>query len=313
MSTGVFPSSAAEFEERFVTEQACRDFLFAQRWPDGWRCRRCAAAVGWCNRRGLIECGACGYQASLTAGTVFHRSRKPLRLWFKAILLMVTQKNGVSARSLQSMLGLSYPTAWTWLHKLRLVMAGRPRDGLAGVVEADEAYVGGHRAGQRGRRQGGGNKSLVVVSVEERHGAMGRLRLQAVPDHGRQSLAGTVRRQVREGSVVRTDGLDGYTPLAAAGYVHRPEAIGKDRARAVTLLPRVHHVISLLRRWLLGTHQGAVRAKHLPGYLAEFEFRFNRRRAAHRTLLFESLIALAVGAPATTYRGLVAPAPAYQM
>lgn len=296
-----FPRSMVEFEERFSTESACREYLFSVRWPEGWRCPRCARAGGWRNGRGLVECPHCGHQSSLTAGTVFHGTKAPLRLWFKAIFLMVTQKNGVSAKALQHFLGVSYPTAWTWLQKLRRAMSGRPHAPLGGSVEVDDAYWGGYRKGEPGRRKGGGSKEILVVAVEERGAAMGRIRLARVRDHTRKSLAGAVERHVARGSRVRTDGLSGYRALSAGGYAHAYEIVGDDKSRAVTILPRVHRVISLLKRWLLGTHQGAPSRKHLDGYLEEFEFRFNRRAAKHRSLLFQRLVGCAVGQVAPPY------------
>lgn len=296
-----FPKSMAEFEERFRTEAACRAYLFQVRWPTGWRCPRCAAGGGWRNERGLIECRRCGRQTSLTAGTLFHATKSPLRLWFKAIFLMVAQKNGVSAKTLQHLLGVSYPTAWTWLQKLRRAMASRPHMPLAGAVEVDDAYLGGYRKGEPGRRKGGGSKDLLVVAVEDKGHAMGRVRLTRVRDHTGHSFNETVERHVARGSRVRTDGLASYRGLPLRGYPHDPHVIGKNKARAVELLPHAHRVISLLKRWLLGTHQGAARSKHLEGYLEEFEFRFNRRTAKHRSLLFERLVGFATTNQAQPY------------
>ena len=297
-----FPRSMAEFEERFSTEAACRDYLFRVRWPDGWRCPRCGAQRGWPNARRLIECRACAHQSSLTAGTVFHGTKRPLGLWFKAIFLMVTQKSGVSAKALQGFLGVSYPTAWTWLHKLRRAMGNRRHAPLSGVVEVDDAYWGGRRKGERGRRKGGGSKDLLLVAVEVKNGAAGRLRLARLPDHTAKSFTGAVQRHVSVGSQVHTDGLRSYAPLATQGYDHTPQVIGQNNgARAVALLPNAHRAISLLKRWLLGTHQGAPSGKHIAGYLEEFEFRFNRRTARHRSLLFERLVDCAVKYTAPPY------------
>jgi len=297
-----FPRCMAEFEERFSTESACRDYLFRVRWPDGWRCPRCGAKQGWPNVRRLMECRACGHQSSLTAGTVFHGTKRPLRLWFKAIFLMVTQKNGVSAKALQGFLGVSYPTAWTWLHKLRRAMGHRRHARLSGTVEVDDAYWGGYRKGERGRRKGGGSKALLLVAVEVNEGATGRLRLMRPPDHTAKSLTNAVQCHVSPGSQVRTDGLSSYASLPTGGYDHVAKVLGPNNgARAVALLPNVHRTISLLKRWLLGTHQGAPSGKHIARYLEEFEFRFNRRRARHRSLLFESLVDCAVKCKAPAY------------
>lgn len=296
-----FPRTMVEFEERFATEAACRDYLFGVRWPEGWRCPHCAASDGWRNRRGLIECRRCGHHSSVTAGTVFHGTKTPLRLWFKAIFLMVTQKNGVSAKALQHFLGLSYPTAWTWLQKLRRAMARRPHVPLTGAVEVDDAYWGGHREGEPGRQEGGGNKDLLVVAVEDKGATMGRARLTRVADHKAESFSAALDQHVARGSRVHTDGLSSWGDVPAKGYVHAREVIGSDRRGSVTRFPHVHRVISLLKRWLLGTHQGAPSTKHLDAYLEEFEFRFNRRTATHRSLLFERLVGLAIRQPAPPY------------
>jgi transposase-like protein len=226
----------------------------------------------------------------VTAGTVFHGTKKPLGLWFKAIFLMVTQKNGVSAKTIERVLGVSYPTAWTWLQKLRRVIGKRLRCPLRGVVQVDDAYFGGYKEGEQGRRKGGGSKNLVVVGVEEKESGMGRARLVAVADHSRATFTETIRRNVAPGSVVRTDGLSSYDELKANGYRHDPEVIGKEKSRALELFPHVHQVVGLVKRWVLGTHQGAVRRKHFGVYLEEFTFRFNRRTSRHRTLLFERLV-----------------------
>lgn len=300
MASG-FPRSMTEFEERFPTEAACRDYLFSVRWPQGWRCPRCASLGGWRNSRGLIECPRCGHQSSLTAGTVFHGTKAPLRLWFKAILFMVTQKNGISAKALQHLLRVSYPTAWTWLQKLRMALSDRPHAPLSGQVEVDDAYWGGYRKGEPGRRKGGGSKDLLVVAVEDKGRAMGRIRLVGVSDHTRKSFTKAVEHHVTPGSEVRTDGLLGYRGLITKGYAHVREIVGEDKSRAVELLPHVHRVISLLKRWLLGTHQGAPSVKHLGGYLQEFEFRFNRRLAKHRSVLFERLVEYATKQSAPPY------------
>ena len=300
-----FPRSMVEFEERFSTEAACREYLFSVRWPKGWRCPRCASAGGWGNARGLLECAECGHQSSLTAGTVFHASKSPLRLWFKAVFLMVTQKNGVSAKALEHFLGVSYPTAWTWLQKLRLAMVARPHAPLAGAVEVDDAYWCGYRKGEIGRRKGGGSKDLLIVAAEEKGSAMGRVRLAHVADHTRKSFSEAVERHVAPGSLVHTDGLHSYEELPARGYIHQRDFIGKDPSRAAELFPRVHRVVSLLKRWLLGTHQGAPSKKHLDGYLEEFEFRFNRRGAKHRSLLFERLVEFASAQSAPPYWRIV--------
>jgi transposase-like protein len=249
-------------------------------------------------------CRSCLYETSLTSGTLFHKTRKPLRLWFHAMWWVTSQKNGASALGLQRALGLgSYQTAWTWLHKLRRAMVRPGRDRLRGEVEVDESYLGGPDEGPRGR--GAEGKTTVVIAAEIRGRATGRIRLRVVPDVSSDSLLSFIRDVVEPGSVVVTDGWVAYRQLSEAGYTHRIQNIKRSGRSAHELLPRVHRVASLLRRWILGTHQGGVAGKHLNYYLDEFTFRFNRRRSSHRGLLFFRLMKQAVELDPLTYRDLV--------
>ena len=304
-----YPSNAMEFETRFGTEAACQAYLRQVRWPQGWRCPRCGGDRAWTGRRPVWRCAQCGYESSLTAGTIFHGSRKPLRLWFKAIYWMLAAKNGLSAKTLQRELGLSYPTAWTWLHKLRSLMAHPDSGPLEGCVQVDETLVGHDEAGCQGRRKG--DRSIVAVLVEEKGPAMGRARLCVSEDFSAQSLQGFIAQHVAPGSVAHTDGWSGYEGIEKKGYIHRAEVIDQGdgkaakRARAKALLGHVHWLSSLLKRWLLGTHQGAVRPQHLQAYLDEFVFRFNRRHCRWRTQLFQTLLSRAASRQATPYWRLV--------
>jgi transposase-like protein len=248
-------------------------------------------------RRGQYRCRACNVQTSVTAGTIFQDTRRPLRLWFRAIWYVVSQKHGVSALGLQRVLGLgSYRTAWTWLHKLRCAMVRPGRDRLSGSVEVDETYIGGEKPGKRGR--GAAGKALVIIAVEDKDRGLGRVRLRRVADASASSLSGAVHESVAPGSVVLTDGWRGYAGLRSQGYEHtvvRPNAeVGEN------LLPLTNRVASLLKRWLQGTHQGAVHPSHLDYYLDEFTFRFNRRTSRSRGKLFYRLVQQAVAiAPVT--------------
>lgn len=300
-----FPANALEFEERFASEEACRDYLMRLRWPSGFRCPSCGHRDAWpLARRRLLQCKGCARQVSLTAGTIFHGSRKPLRVWFKAIFLMTSQKTGTSALNLKRQLGLSsYQTAWTWLHKLRRATVRPGREALVGPVEVDEGYVGGVEEGVSGRHVE--DKAVVAVAVEVRGDGAGRLRMATVDDVTGESLEGFVAENVAPRSQVKTDGWSGYLGLRSAGYRHRRRVIGRDPGRASKLFPHVHRALSLLKRWLLGTYQGAVQPKHLPAYLDEFVFRFNRRRSRRATLPFQRLCSIAVATPPITYRQLV--------
>jgi len=288
MSAEGYPRTVLEFEERFASEAACRQYLFKLRWPAGFRCPHCGGGKAWETKRGLYRCSRCDVQVSLTAGTIFQDTHKPLRLWFRAVWYVTSQKHGVSALGLQRVLGLgSYRTAWTWLHKLRRAMVRPGRDRLSGTVEVDETYVGGERPGKRGR--GAAGKSLVLVAVEDKsEEGIGRIRLQRVADASAKSLIPAVQATVAPGSTVRTDAWSGYASLRSAGYAHR--VVREAAEPGESPLSLVHRVASLLKRWLLGTHQGAVRASHLDYYLDEYTFRFNRRTSRSRGKLFYRLI-----------------------
>jgi len=286
-----YPKTLLDFEERFSTETACREYLSRLRWPDGFRCPRCAGPSSWSTRRGLYHCLQCGVQTSVTAGTIFQDTKKPLRLWFRAMWYVTSQKYGVSALGLQRVLGLgSYRTAWTWLHKLRRAMVRPGRDRLSGTVEVDETYIGGARAGKRGR--GAAGKALVVIAAQLEGARIGRIRLKQVADASGASLETAVRAAVEPGSAIRTDDWSGYRFLSKGGYTHhvvRTTAnVGEDP------LPKAHQVASLLKRWWLGTHQGAIRPSHLDYYLEEYTFRFNRRTSRSRGKLFYRLVQQAV-------------------
>jgi len=295
-----FPRDLPEFEARFSTDEECRRYLSALRWPDGFRCPRCAGDKAWHHPRGLLECGKCGHQTSVTAGTIFQDSHKPLVLWFRAMWYVVSQKNGASALGVQRALGLrSYQTAWVWLHKLRRAMVRPDRDKLSGRIEVDEAYVGGEEEHVLGRRLL--NKALIAVAAQADGKRIGRIRLRHIPDNSAGSLRPFIRDTITPGSTVITDGHNGYEGLERLGFQREMYVIGRHRKNASDVLPRVHLVISLLKRWLLGTHQGAVSIIHLPYYLDEFTFRFNRRNSKSRGKLFYRLMQQAVATPPTTY------------
>jgi transposase-like protein len=296
-----FPRTLAEFQGRFATEDHCRRYLVACRWPDGYRCPRCAHAEAYeLDARDLFQCRSCRHQVSVTAGTVLHRTRVPLRLWFSAAYLVTTHTPGFSAVQLQRQLGLGrYETAWTMLQKLRRAMVRPERDRLSGLVEVDETDLGGVEAGRRGGRQRDSDKAIVVGAVEVRGRGSGRVRLAVVEDLSAASLVPFVEAAVVPGSTVLTDGWQGYAPLRKA-YDHRPSTVG-DPKNASKLFPRVHRTFSNLKTWLNGTHHG-VSSKHLPHYIDEFVFRFNRRRTPMAA--FQSLLGLTTRHAPTTHKML---------
>lgn len=299
-----YPQTLNEFEQRFSTEENCRTYLLHLRWPEGFHCPRCHSVGYWSLGRGLRKCSNCGYQASVLAGTIFHRSHLPLRTWFRAIWWITNQKQGISALGLQRLLGLgSYKTAWACLQKLRRAMVRPGRDRLTGKVEVDETYVGGVEAG--GGRRHLGNKALVVIAAQVDGNGIGRIRLSRIEDASANSLRPFVQDSVEPGSIVITDGWEGYKWLNEQGYRHKLRVISGSGKTSSTLMPRVHRVASLLKRWLLGTHQGGVSRDHLEFYLDEFTFRFNRRASKHRGKLFYRLLQQAVTVDPAPFRELV--------
>ena len=300
-----YPRTLAEFEARFATEAACRAYLAQLRWPDGFRCPKCGGATAWPVRAVLWQCGGCGRQTSVTAGTVFQDTRTPLTAWFRAMWWVTNSKAGTSALTLQRLLGLgSYQTAWAWLHKLRRAMVRPGRDRLSGEVEVDETLWGG-LGGAQGRSTA--TKALIVVAAEVVGRGTGRIRMRRIPDGSAPTLQAFVEETIERGSTVHTDGWDGYERVKSNGYRHRVSFLRGHPERASALLPRVHRVVSLLKRWLLGTHQGAVSRAHLDYYLDEFTFRFNRRTSRHRGKLFFRLVQQAVAVDPVPYARLVRP------
>jgi transposase-like protein len=279
------------------------------RWPDGFVCPKCNWSESWPISNNLYECKKCSHQTSVIAGTIFQDTRTPLKTWFTAIWWITTQKNGASAEGLRQVLGLkSDETAWAWLHKIRKAMVRADREKLNGLIEVDETYIGGEEhSGSTGR--GTGNKVLVAIALElkdygneKKQGLrqLGRVRLSLIKDASSESLSSFILDNIEQGSEIITDGWSSYSFLKDAGYVHTVYVQNKKKETEYQL-PHVHLIISLLKRWILGTHQGAVSDKHMQSYLEEYTFRFNRRNAAKRGLLFYRLLEGAVAVePITT-------------
>jgi transposase-like protein len=304
-----YPRTIQEFDEWFSSEEACAAYLTRVRWPGGFVCPACGGSKAWLTARRQLRCAACQRQTSVVAGTVLERTRKPLRVWFQAMWFVTSQKYGGNALGLKRILGLgSYQTAWSWLHKMRRAMVRPGRDRLSGRVEVDETYVGGEEEGVSGRYTE--KKAIVAVAIEVHEPkGFGRVRLRQVPDVSGDSLVPFVCDVVAPGSVVLTDGWQGYASLSRHGYVHEKTILSTSGDPAHVAMPGVHRVASLLKRWLLGTHQGAVSNKHLNYYLDEYTFRFNRRTSKARGLLFYRLLQQAVQTAPTPYRQLVGGGP----
>ena len=305
-----YPRSVGELQAWFRTDADCLDYLEWLRWPEGFVCLECGHRGGWWLSDGRIMCAGCSHRTSITAGTVFDKTRTPLTVWFTGCWLFATAKDGVSALSLQKALEIgSQQTAWAMLHRLRSVLVRPGRERLTGTVEVDEAYIGGEESGLRGGRAKG-KKALVGVAVEVKEPrGYGRAGMAILRDGSAGSLHPFVTDHVERGARVITDGWLGYHGIDKLGYTHEPRSQRAARARDEDigeLLPGVHRVASLAKRWLLGTHQGSVDEAHLQAYLDVFVFRFNRRRSRSRGLVFYRLLELAVGHEPVRYRDIVA-------
>jgi transposase-like protein/predicted RNA-binding Zn-ribbon protein involved in translation (DUF1610 family) len=299
-----YPRTLMELERRFSDESSCRAYLFALRWPQGFVCPNCEGRQGLAIRRNLWRCRDCRQEASVTAGTIFQDSKLPLTVWFRAMWQVTSQKNGVSALGLQRVLGLgSYKTAWAMLHKLRRAMVRPGRDRIDGLVEVDETYWGADVQPVTGRLTY--DKALILVAAQADGKGIGRIRLRHVDNLSQTTLHAFIAEAIEPGSTVRTDGFRPYQGLK--NYFHDRRVRGPDRRQASVLLPRVHRVASLLKRWLLGTHQGAVGHAQLGYYLDEFTFRFNRRTSASRGKLFYRLAQQAVQVEPAPFDSLVTP------
>lgn len=290
-----YPTTWQAFETWFPDDEACREFLARVRWPDGFVCPACEATDAWLTGRGLWMCRSCGRQTSVTAGTIFHRSRYPLRTWFAAMWFVCSQKNGVSALGLQRVLGFgSYETAWAWMHKLRRAMVRPDRELLGGEgvsVEIDQTFLGAPLRGRSGPRYA--NKAEIVIAVERTHPkGLGRARLVPIDTADRKAeILEFTRHNIAHGTILYTDGEASYTAAAKALHLHHePIVVTRAADPAHVLLPAVHRVAALLKRWIAGTLQDSVSDQHLAYYLDEFTFRFNRRTSRSRGLLWYRLL-----------------------
>lgn len=306
-----YPSNWSEFLERFNSEESCVAYLEKLRWGNGFICPRCAV-VGEAYRssRGRLMCRSCRVQTTVTAGTLLDKTRTPLRVWLAAIWYVTNQKQGVSALGLQRVLGLgSYQTAWAILHRLRRAMVRPGRDLLQGNVEVDETYVAitDIAKTKSGRDfQSKTSDAIIAIAIERLEPkGFGRIRLRRVLSKSARHVMPFIRASVAPGSRVCTDGSGAYLELMADGFIHQPNVLLGSGQPAHTVLPGVHRVASLLQRWLLGTHHGAIQAGHLDYYLDEFVFRFNRRTSRSRGLLFYRLLEQAVVTAPVTYRSIV--------
>lgn len=300
-----YPGSLPELRTWFVSDAACLDYLDWLRWPEGFLCPWCAGVADW-GQSGRRRCGDCGRHVTATSGTIFHRTRTPLSQWFEAAWLFTSSKQGLSALELQKVAALgSYQTAWSMLHKFRQAMSGTGRERLTGRVEVDEGLYGGAAEGPPGR--GALGKTLVAAAVEGRGAGFGRIRMQVIDSASEESLTQFLAATIEPGSTLITDGWSSYPAAArAAGLIHERYVVSGSGHQAHELLPGVHRVFSLSKRVLAATYQGGVQPDHLQAYLDEYVFRFNRRHAKHRGLLFLRLIEQSVTSPPAPFKSLIA-------
>jgi transposase-like protein len=302
-----YPKDFQEFLVLFPNEDSCWQYLIEIRWSDGYVCPHCGSKKYWLTAKHKVHCSSCEKEISITSGTIFQESKKPLLLWFHIMWWVVAQKTGASAYNLKDFMGFgSYETAWTWLHKLRRAMVRPGREKLSGIIEVDETYIGGDEIGTGKQGRGAEAKSLVVVAAECLGKQIGRVRFKIIPDASKESLLPFIENNLEHGSTVVTDGWKGYSSLSTSKeYKHEKKVISSSGMQAHELLPHVHMVDSLVKRWINGTHQGKVSPKYLEYYLDEFAFRFNRKLSTHRGKLFYRLMEQAVTTPFMTYKEII--------
>lgn len=306
-----YPRNWSEFLDWFASDEACLAYLEKLRWPGGFVCPACGVAQEpYRSSRLRLMCRSCAHQGSVTAGTIFDKTRTPLRVWLAAAWYVTNQKLGVSALGLKRVLGLgSYETAWTMLHRLRRAMVRPDRDLLKGEVEVDETYLAisdRDKPSSSKARKSRTNKILVAIAVEmHQPKGFGRIRLRRIDNDSDACVVPFVKGNVQAGARVRTDGSAAYRSLSKIGFEHSRQVMLGAESPAHVTMPGVHRVASLIKRWILGTHQGSVQPGHLDAYLDEFVFRFNRRTSTSRGVLFYRLMQQAVLTPPVTYQNVV--------
>jgi len=302
-----YPKNFQEFLSQFPDEKSCWQYIIDVRWSDGHVCKGCNSADYWITSKRKIHCSNCEKEFSITSGTIFQDSKKPILLWFHIMWWVVAQKTGASAYNLMDFMGFgSYETAWAWLHKLRRAMIRQGREKLSGIVEVDETYIGGEETGTGKQGRGAEEKILVVVATECIGKKIGRVRFRIIPNASQENLIPFIEENVMPQSTVITDGWSGYASLSKReDYKHIEKVISGSGKKAHELLPHVHMVDSLVKRWINGTHQGRISSKYLEYYLDEFAFRFNRKVSTYRGKLFYRLMQQAVSTLPVTYNEMI--------
>lgn len=302
-----YPKNFQEFLVQFPDERACWEYLIEMRWSEGYTCQHCQSGKYWLTSKHKIHCSNCEREYSITSGTIFQDTKKPLLLWFHIMWWVVAQKTGVSASNMTDFMGFgSDETSWLWLHKLRRAMVRQGREKLAGIVEVDEVYIGGEETGNHHQGRGAEEKILVAIATECLDKKIGRVRFKIISDASTENLFPFVEDNIAHGSEIITDGWSGYSYLSkSTDYKHTVKVISGSGKEAHELLPHVHLTISLLKRWINGTHQGRMSVKYLAYYLDEFAFRFNRKMSSYRGKLFYRLMQQAITTPPITNNKLI--------
>jgi len=295
-----YPRTYREFVTMFHDDKSCREFLYKLRWNDNFICPKCKiSSTPWHQTHKRLVCPSCRHQTTVTVGTIFDKTRMPLTTWLEAAWHITTAKNGMSAKTFEQTLGISYVTAWTMLQRFRVAMVNIEREKLSGKVEVDETQVGGVDVG--GKRGRGSKKSRVVIAVEiHEPKGFGRTRMRYIPDASSSSLTNFIKDVVHTDSTICTDGWNGYNGLKSLEYNHEITVMSHSTDQAHVSMPGVHRIASLLKRWILGTHQGSFSQEHLQSYLEEYTFRFNRRLSNNRGLVFRRLLEQAVNTSPVT-------------
>ena len=285
-----YPDIIREFFNMFPDDKACLDYLIKLRWPTGYICEKCNQHSNpWRESRNRLACPLCRHKVTVTAGTAFEKTRTPLTVWFDSAWHVATAKNGMSAKTLERTIGASYHVAWMMLQRFRVAMVNSERTKLTGTVEVDETFIGGEEHG--GKRGRGTDKNIIVIAVEIHEGkGFGRTRMRHIPDASGDSLIPFIQDCISTDAKLVTDGWRGYNKITKKGYTREIINLSDSDDFAHVLMPGVHRLASLLKRWILGTHQGSVSDMHLQAYLEEYTFRFNRRKSNSRGFLFKRLV-----------------------
>jgi transposase-like protein len=291
-----------QFQKMFSTELKCWKYLVKKRWPHGFICPRCGRQRAYyLAHRNLFQCQGCHYQTSVTANTIFHKTRTPLKKWFWAIYLVATHKNGIAARHIHRQLNIRFKTAWTMVHKIRQAMKkGNEQYLLKGLIEMDDSYFGGRAvSGKVGR--GSGHKRIVLTAVEVPDNKKPRFAaLKTLQDLSAKELESCLHKLVDPHQIVKTDGYSSYKILPNIGHFHYPKVL-KEKSIIQEHLPWVHILISNVKNALRATFHG-VSAKHLQRYLDEFTYRFNRRFSDSN--IFDQLLTTCVYSKTITFAEL---------